>query len=135
MELEPRVLLGEFKVITHKCIVPRKTYVDHQNLRYTFLQQELNLRQQSLQVMECRFNITHDKAKVTIDALSIKPTHRRIGVLITQLGLLTELEDSNVQLASHGQTHDQLSALIFMFSCLHLFPLLTVNTYLYNPMS
>ena len=63
--------------------------------------------------MECRFNITRDKAKVTVDALSMKPPHRLTGIVITQLGLLTELEDSNFQLVSHGKTHDQLSALYF----------------------
>jgi len=113
VELAPRVLLGEFKFITHICRVSHKTYVDHQNLRYTFIRKELNLRQQSLKVMECRFNITHDKANVTIDALSIKPPHKRTGMLITQLGLLTELQDFNVQLVSHGQTHDQMPALYF----------------------
>jgi len=63
--------------------------------------------------MEYRFNITHDKAEVTVDALSIKLSHRLTGIVITQLGLLTELEDSNVQLVSHGKTHDQLSSLYF----------------------
>jgi len=48
VELAPKVLLGEFKVITHICRVSRKVYVDHQNLRYTCTRKELNLRQQSL---------------------------------------------------------------------------------------
>jgi len=48
VELAPRVLLREFEVITLICRVSCKTYVDHQDLRYTFIWRALNFRQQSL---------------------------------------------------------------------------------------
>ena len=82
MELAPRVLLGEIEVITLICRLSRKTYVDHKNLRYTFTRKELNLREQSLKVMICRFNSTNEKEKVGADALGKKPPYGLVSTFI-----------------------------------------------------
>jgi len=54
------------------------------------------------------------------DALSRKAQHSLNIVVITQLSLLTELEDSNVQIVSFRQTNVQLLALYFLFNCYQL---------------
>ena len=45
------------------------------------------------------------------DALSRKAQHSSNTVMITQLNLLRELEDFEIQFVSHGQTKPRLSAL------------------------
>jgi len=86
--------------------VPSKIYTDHQNLKYIFTQKELNLRQRHwlelLKDYDLQIQYQLGKVNVVADALSRKVHHCSNTAMITQLSLLREVEDLEIQLVSHG---------------------------------